>query len=291
MSQPFVSRAHFIEWCYSWNSHLVHASDADQLEALLSRWGPDGIGKLGGMYTCLSYQLGTVRLTPMADPRWANPIKTRVRQENQARAVNEVVNRLNSSPTTPYGGGTLGKLYVVNGISSATSSSMTTGAKENVSLSPLNYDGLPPRWGSTLRGAPALQTHPEVHEGGEREGLPVVEQPLPPPPPRSIIPSLTTLEKAIAARIYFENVYFPLFRHVPSRDQRRDAMEREMAAMGLDDAKKDMLRARWRQNETEYLRVKRQKLDANAFIKLKTIGHGEKDLPPLKYDINLSTTI
>lgn len=29
-------------------SHLVHASDADQLEALLTRWGPDGIGKLGG---------------------------------------------------------------------------------------------------------------------------------------------------------------------------------------------------------------------------------------------------
>lgn len=29
-------------------SHLVHASDADQLEALLTRWGPDGLGKLGG---------------------------------------------------------------------------------------------------------------------------------------------------------------------------------------------------------------------------------------------------
>lgn len=29
-------------------SHLVHASDADQAEALLTRWGPDGIGKLGG---------------------------------------------------------------------------------------------------------------------------------------------------------------------------------------------------------------------------------------------------
>lgn len=28
--------------------HLVHASDADQLEALLTRWGPDGLGKLGG---------------------------------------------------------------------------------------------------------------------------------------------------------------------------------------------------------------------------------------------------
>jgi hypothetical protein len=28
--------------------HLVHASDAGQAEALLTRWGPDGLGKLGG---------------------------------------------------------------------------------------------------------------------------------------------------------------------------------------------------------------------------------------------------
>lgn len=46
-------------WCmlllyaYLFNvtSHLVHASDADQLEALLTRWGPDGVGKLGGSPT------------------------------------------------------------------------------------------------------------------------------------------------------------------------------------------------------------------------------------------------
>lgn len=30
-------------------SHLVHASDADEAEALLTRWGPDGMGKLGGI--------------------------------------------------------------------------------------------------------------------------------------------------------------------------------------------------------------------------------------------------
>ena len=28
--------------------HLVHASDADQAEALLTRWGPEGQGKVGG---------------------------------------------------------------------------------------------------------------------------------------------------------------------------------------------------------------------------------------------------
>ncbi|EDR11902.1 uncharacterized protein LACBIDRAFT_246709, partial [Laccaria bicolor S238N-H82] len=83
-----------------------------------------------------------------------------------------------------------------------------------------------------------------------------------------------TLEKAVAARIYFENLYFPLFRHPPSREQRRLAMEKDMAEMQLSQAQKESLRARWRQNETEYLRERRQKVDVSAFTKLKTIGHG-----------------
>ena len=33
-------------------------------------------------------------------------------------------------------------------------------------------------------------------------------------------------------------------------------------------------RAFWSQNETEYLQQQRQKVGANAFFKLKTIGHG-----------------
>ena len=33
------------------NSHLVHASDADQAEATLTRWGPDGVGKVGGQFS------------------------------------------------------------------------------------------------------------------------------------------------------------------------------------------------------------------------------------------------
>ena len=51
-------------------------------------------------------------------------------------------------------------------------------------------------------------------------------------------------------------------------------MERDMAAMGLSEPAKEELRARWRQNETDYLREKRRKVDVSAFIKLKTIGHG-----------------
>lgn len=43
-------------------SHLVHASDADQAEALLTRWGPDGLGKLGGPSVFAIYILILLKL-------------------------------------------------------------------------------------------------------------------------------------------------------------------------------------------------------------------------------------
>ncbi|TEB37406.1 kinase-like protein [Coprinellus micaceus] len=236
--------------------HLVHASDADQLEALLTRWGPDGIGKL-------------------ADPKWALPIKSRVRKKTQARAVNEVVKAFNNQSRDNIHDPNYGQLHVVNGISSTSSSALSTAAKENVNVGPFSYDGLPARWGnSTLRMGTGLQMHPGIQEVDEREVSNDMELPPPPPHPKPIIPSLATLEKAVAARIYFENIYFSLFRHVPSREQRRLAMEHDMETMQLTPEQKELLRSRWRQNETEYLRQTRQKLDPSAFIKLKTIGHG-----------------
>ncbi|KAF9653189.1 kinase-like protein [Thelephora ganbajun] len=232
--------------------HLVHASDADQAHALLTRWGPEGQGKLG-------------------DPRWANPIKDMIRQNNQARAVNEVVNALKpSTASRPE----VAQLRVINGISTNTSSTITTAARENVSLTPV--DGFPGQPGnSTIRWMGGLHPHLEHDQEndptiGERE-MPRV---ITPPPPRPINPSLTTLEKAVSARIYFENLYFPLLRSPPSREQRRLAMEREMAELQLSEHQKENLRTRWRQNETDYLRHQRRKVDVTAFVKLKTIGHG-----------------
>ncbi|KAJ7217795.1 kinase-like protein [Mycena pura] len=232
--------------------HLVHASDADQFEALLSRWGPDGMGKLG-------------------DPRWANPIKARVRQTNQARAVNEVVNALKpSSQDSPYDGRAFGPLRVVNGgLSTATSSTLTTAARENfitASSQPEEFTGRPGN--STIRWGGGLEVH---HEDDELLDSEPVELPA---PRKTITPSLATLEKAVSARIYFENLYFPLFRHPSSREQRRLAMERDMAEMQLGHMQKENLRARWRQNETDYLRDKRRRIDVTAFKMLKTIGHG-----------------
>ena len=43
-------------------SHLVHASDADQAAALLTRWGPEGQGKLGGPCVNITLYLGSAHL-------------------------------------------------------------------------------------------------------------------------------------------------------------------------------------------------------------------------------------
>ncbi|KAF9010492.1 kinase-like domain-containing protein [Cyathus striatus] len=242
--------------------HLVHASDADQLEALLTRWGPDGVGKLG-------------------DPAWASPIKNRVRKENQAKAINEVVNAFKPLQTSRLDSPTFGQLHVVNGMSTNTSSTLTTAARENVNVT--NFaEGLPARPpNTTIRWGGGLRSHPEVQEHDDQEAMSEHKDHTLPPlpvkplmPPRVIIPSLATLEKAVAARIYFENLYFPLFRHPPSREQRRAAMEKDMADMQLTESQKELLRTRWRKNETDYLREKRRKVDVSAFVKLKTIGHG-----------------
>ena len=251
------------------HSHLVHASDADQAHALLTRWGPEGQGKLGGPFQ--KSLRGVLILTLTVDPRWANPIKNMIRQNNQARAVNQVVNALKPSiMSTPE----VAQLRVTNGISTNTSSTITTAARENVSLTPA--DGFPGQPGSsTIRWGGGL--HPHLEHDQENDPT-LAEREMPevtaPPPPRPINPSLATLEKAVSARIYFENLYFPLFRHQPSREQRRLAMERDMTELQLPEHQKEILRTKWRQNETDYLRHQRRKVDVTAFVKLKTIGHG-----------------
>jgi protein-serine/threonine kinase len=252
----------------------VHASDADQAEAILTRWGPDGLGKLGGEHPSsrdfFSFFSSSLLLL---DPRWAIPIKARIREANQARAINEVVNALKPEQQSTANGEDA-PLRVVNGISTQTSSLITVAARENVRLS--TTDGTPGRPGnSTIRWGGGLVSHPEqVLEEEPAQQPSENKQPFS-EPKKVITPSLATLERAVSARIYFENLYFPLLCQPPSREQRRVAMEKDMMSMGLSETRKEDLRARWRQNETDYLREQRRKVDVSAFIKLKTIGHGE----------------
>jgi hypothetical protein len=163
-------------------------------------------------------------------------------------------------------------------MSTTTSSTLTTAARENVTITPFYMDGLPGLPGlpgnSTIRWGGGLTSHPEVQEIDLDWVSEINNHPELSSSPRSIIPSLATLDKAVSARIYFENLYFPLLRHTPSREQRRLAMEKDMMEMQLSQAQKEHLRGRWRQNETDYLRERRRKVDVSAFVKLKTIGHG-----------------
>jgi protein-serine/threonine kinase len=182
-------------------------------------------------------------------------------------AVNEVLNALKPSQIDSSG-----QLHVVNGMSTTTSSSLTTAARENVVLDSGFTDGLPGQPRTSIHGC-ALRSHPEVQNDDQDPGhFGLTSQGI--APQRIVTPSLATLEKAVAARIYFENLYFPLFRHPPSREQRKESMERDMIQMQLNQAQKEFLRARWRKNESDYLRERRQKVDVSAFVKLKTIGHG-----------------
>lgn len=60
------------------------------------------------------------------------------------------------------------------------------------------------------------------------------------------------------------------------REQRKESMKRDMVQMPPNQAQKEYLRARWRRNETNYLwevRERRQKVDVNVFVEIKTIGH------------------
>ncbi|KAI6046027.1 kinase-like domain-containing protein [Pisolithus marmoratus] len=199
-------------------SHLVHASDADQAEALLTRWGPDGVGKLG-------------------DPRWASFIKT---------PINEVVNALKPSVDSAAGN-QQSPLRVVN--DSSVNSALTTAAMENVHIS--LTENLDVAGTSTNPCSGTLRAHLKVLERDGADSTIVGSFFSCDYRKRAITPSLATLEKAVSARIYFENLYFPLLRQPPSREQRRD-----------------------RNGEGYDCHESQRKVDATAFIKLKTIGHG-----------------
>jgi protein-serine/threonine kinase len=189
--------------------------------------GPRWLGKTRRYQsTSVNKVLSLIQTT---DPRWANPIKDRVKEKNQARAVNQVVNALKPA----HNDGMDQQLRVVNGMSTATSSILTTAAGENIRISPTEC--LPGRPGnSTIRWGGGLKSHPEIHEHDEDPFLENQDSEIP-VQKKPITPSLATLEKAVSARIYFENLYFPLFRHPPSREQRRLAMEKDMMEMQLTE--------------------------------------------------------
>ena len=144
------------------------------------------------------------------------------------------------------------------------------------SFSPPMYHGMPSRpEDSSIVWGGSFATHPgQELEDKSAQKLYKTDHPLP-MPKKPVTPSLVTLGGSVSARIFFENLYFPLLRHPLSQEQRRLAMERDMLSMSLSERRKEDLRARWRQNETAYIREQRRKVDVCVFVKLKTIGCGK----------------
>ena len=111
------------------------------------------------------------------------------------RAINEVVNALKPSQSSKSDEW-LPPLRVANGLSTANSSALTTAAQENFGTSPL--DGLPRLPGNSItRWTGGLKAHLEEDMISDNQTV----QPVQAPPRKPIIPSLSTLEKAVSAHL------------------------------------------------------------------------------------------
>lgn len=106
---------------------------------------------------------------------------------------------------------------------------------------------------------------------GSTETAPLDEESRAQPLPK---PSLATIEKAAAARIFFETKYHAILRQPQSRERSRAVFERELARLNLPDSKRRRIRAAWLESQSRYLRELRDRIGPTSFVKLKTIGHG-----------------
>lgn len=87
-------------------------------------------------------------------------------------------------------------------------------------------------------------------------------------------PSLLTIERAAAVKVYFETKYHAILRQVTTREQSRALFERELARLAIPDRERQRARTAWQEAQTRHLRDLRRRTDVNSFVKLKTIGHG-----------------
>ncbi|GAA6001450.1 serine/threonine-protein kinase [Rhodotorula paludigena] len=284
-------------------AHLVHASDADQTQALLTRWQRDGQGKVG-------------------EPTWANPIKEAVRATQRATGVAEAqfARDRNVEGAVP--------LRVVNGLPDSVINGSPTTERASTAIEPdvsfdtgvaVEDDGgaadfasplVPPQSPflsrndsaesvviapSPSRGTNNVET---FAKGGTtrfsptasaRPGAPVSFDRLPSSPlaspalgdrfedPLSLssfVPSLATIERAVAAKVFLETRYHAILKQRRPRETRKALLEKELARLNLSDKERMRVRDAWVLSESEYLRDTRNRVTASSFVKLKTIGHG-----------------
>ncbi|CAG8468771.1 35009_t:CDS:2 [Racocetra persica] len=91
---------------------------------------------------------------------------------------------------------------------------------------------------------------------------------------QNIVPSLATIEKSVATKIYFENYFYGILKKPSGRTKRRLQLEAELEKMAISDKDKREIRQEWLALESDYMRILRKKITVNAFQMIKTIGHG-----------------
>ncbi|GAA5854195.1 hypothetical protein JCM8547_001730 [Rhodosporidiobolus lusitaniae] len=274
--------------------HAVHASDAQQAEALLMRWNVDRQGKVG-------------------KPAWAAPIKEAVRAAHRAAGIAEA--QFARDEELEDGSG----LKVVNGLPDSVISSRAGDAPQDVSVATAaaveDEDGEeqlrppPPPFinlernnsaesvvlrssppalsptrssppldvyaaGGTTRFSADALTRPGVPLSFDRPGAlhsPTVD-PLSLSP--SFVPALATIERSASTKIFLETRYHALLRQPKSRETRKALLEKELARLSISEREKERVREAAKSAETNYLRESRAKVGVSSFVKLKTVGHG-----------------
>lgn len=268
--------------------HICHASDVEQAEEILQRWKTEQVGKL-------------------PEPGWVTPIKVISRQkaaEAQARGIGEIFSQMEEA------GLKKGSLKVVNGMPASDSLSsiksnlldpsailLTTKSEEDHSskdeeslqlLSGLKGDLDVDEAQKTIivhpdRSRPLMDFSDPTSNSDQSDLRPSSPSGLKKVPEdeaieetgtRSFIPSLQTVEKAVAAKVFFEQHYYSILKRPRDRDQRKELLETEILRLNLTEAEQNNIRMAWVLSETNYLREIRSRVGMNSFIKIKTIGHG-----------------
>ncbi|RIA98679.1 kinase-like domain-containing protein [Glomus cerebriforme] len=91
---------------------------------------------------------------------------------------------------------------------------------------------------------------------------------------QEVVLSLATIEKSVAAKIYFENYFYGIFKKPSGRSKRRLQLETELENMKFSDQDKVEIRQEWLNLESDYMRLLRKKITINSFQMIKTVGHG-----------------
>ncbi|CAG0889036.1 unnamed protein product [Cyprideis torosa] len=203
-------------------------------------------------------------------------------------------------PPPPYSSSTASS-------STVSASTSTTTPVINTISSVLEKDSLPPGPSSprclspapsSSSGAPSDQGGPTVsntpERGGEgNEGKTSHQSPIPQRKQLSREIEEERRESRIrnfspqAFKFFMEQHVENVLKQTQERQYRREQLEQEMSVVGISDEAKEQMRKMLSQKETNYIRLKRSRMDKSFFTKIKTIGVGAfGEVALVKNDMN-----